>query len=107
MPSVKVCLWNIQNFGQPSGKYDGPNNGGSNNALRNRFVSRFVMRNQIDVLLIQEVQPRGVGSLADLVSKLNALCPVGQRDWAYSFCGCAITRVVFSFYFRNSTCLIN
>lgn len=90
MPSVKVCLWNIQNFGQPSGKYDGPHNGGSNNSLRNRFVSRFVMRNQIDVLLIQEVQPRGEASLADLVTKLNALCPVGSRDWAYSFCGCAI-----------------
>jgi len=87
VPSVKVCLWNIQNFGQPSGKYDGT---GVNNALRNRFVARFIVRNNIDVVMIQEVLPGAENALADLTAKLRALCPVGQRDWAYSFCGSAI-----------------
>jgi hypothetical protein len=87
VPSVKVCLWNIQNFGQQSGKYDGQ---GVNNGLRNRFLARFIMRNNIDVVMIQEVMPSAQYALDDLATKLRALCPVGQKDWVYSFCACAI-----------------
>ncbi|MEO6700519.1 MAG: hypothetical protein ABI140_11635 [Jatrophihabitantaceae bacterium] len=88
MPSVKVCLWNIQNYGQPSGKYNGRL--GNANELRNRFLSRFLQSNAIDVLMIQEVMPNAQAALTDLVARLNALYPVGQRDWRYSWCGCAI-----------------
>jgi len=87
VPSVKVCLWNIQNFGQVSGKYDGQGHSG---ALRNRFLARFIMRNNLDVVMIQEVMPSARYALDDLVTKLNALYPPLQRDWAYSFCACAI-----------------
>jgi len=87
MPAVDVCLWNIQNYGQNSGKYNGT---GANNALRNRFIAAFVVEHQIDVLMIMEMQPGMQAALADLVTKLNAAYPAGQKDWAYSYCGCAI-----------------
>jgi hypothetical protein len=87
MPQVDVCLWNIQNYGQDSAKYNGT---GTNNALRNRFIAAFVVEHQIDVLMIMEMQPGMQAALNDLVSKLNAYCAVGQKDWAYSYCGCAI-----------------
>jgi len=88
MPRVDVCLWNIQNYGQDSGKYNGT---GTNNALRNRFIAAFVVEHQIDVLMIMEMQPGMRGTLKDLVRKLNAAYPApADKDWAYSYCGCAI-----------------
>lgn len=88
MPVVDVCLWNIQNYGQDSGKYNGT---GTNNELRNRFIAAFVHEHQIDVLMIMEMQPGMRAVLRDLVTKLNALyVAAGDKDWAYSFCGCAI-----------------
>lgn len=88
MPVVDVCLWNIQNYGQDSDKYNGT---GTNNALRNRFIAAFVHRHQIDVLMIMEMQPGMNAALVDLVTRLNALYHgAGNKDWAYSYCGCAI-----------------
>ena len=88
MPVVDVCLWNIQNYGQDSGKYNGT---GTNNSLRNRFIAAFVVEHQIDVLMIMEMQPGMNAALRDLVTKLNALyVGAGNKDWAYSYCGCAI-----------------
>jgi len=87
VPQLDVCLWNIQNYGQASGKYDGT---GANNALRNRFIAAFVVEHQIDVLMIMEMQPGMNAALADLVTKLNAAYTPANRDWAYSYCGCAI-----------------
>jgi hypothetical protein len=88
MPQVDVCLWNIQNYGQDSGKYNG---NGTNNALRNRFITAFVVEHQIDVLMIMEMQPGMNAALADLVTKLNAAyAGAANKDWAYSYCGCAI-----------------
>lgn len=97
MKRVKVCLWNIQNYGQSAGKYnasgDDYNLPGFDNALRNRFIAAFVDRHQIDVLMIMEVQPSCArASLSDLVSKLNAASTEERdKDWAYSYCGCAIS----------------
>jgi len=83
-----VCLWNIQNYGQDSGKYNGT---GANNSLRNRFIAAFVVEHEIDVLMIMEMQPGMQAALADLVTKLNAAyAGAGNKDWAYSYCGCAI-----------------
>ena len=87
MPSVKTCLWNIQNYGQTQGRYDGLGADGSND-LRNQFVARFVDHHEIDVLMIQEVVTAGQQALADLVTKLNARYT--RPDWAYSFCASAI-----------------
>ncbi|MDQ2837148.1 MAG: hypothetical protein M3Y42_06055 [Actinomycetota bacterium] len=86
MVDVKVCLWNIQNYGQDSDKYNGT---GTNNELRNRFIAAFVFQHDIDVLLIEEMQPGQDAALADLMAQLDALYP-GNPDWAYSYCGCAI-----------------
>lgn len=91
MPSVKVCLWNIQNYGQEASKY----NGGRvyvANSLRNGFIARFVQQNRIDVLMIQEVCASPASALANLVSKLNALYPDDDQDWRASWCGSAIAR---------------
>lgn len=88
MPAVDVCLWNIQNYGQVSGKYNGA---GANNALRNRFIAAFVVEHRIDVLMIMEMQPGMQAALADLVTKLNAAyVGAANKDWAYSYCGSAI-----------------
>src|SRR6185437_13652420 len=83
--TVDVCLWNIQNYGQKSGKYDGR---GKANALRNAFIVAFVVKHGIDVLMIMEVQKDGEAALQDLVTQLNAAHE--DEDWAYSFCGSAI-----------------
>jgi hypothetical protein len=87
VPQLDVCLWNIQNYGQVAGKYNGT---GTNNALRNTFIAAFVVQHQIDVLMIMEMQPGMDAALADLVTKLNAAYTPANRDWAYSYCGCAI-----------------
>jgi hypothetical protein len=89
MPNVKVCLWNIQNYGQESGRYNGAGLA-VGNALRNRFIARFVHANAIDVLLIQEVNQAPETALKDLRTQLNALYAAGQRDWRVSWCGSAI-----------------
>jgi hypothetical protein len=90
MPDVKACLWNIQNFGQDSPKYNGTNVKNKSNSMRNEFISRFVHANAIDVLLIQEVSSTPLNALTDLCSKLNALNLLADRDWCYSYCGSAI-----------------
>lgn len=93
MPTVKACIWNIQNYGQSSPKYNGEGRFfmAFDNAMRNRFIARFCRKHAIDVLMIQEVSETGAGgSLADLQAKLNAVYPEGERDWAYSWCGSAI-----------------
>jgi len=90
MPDVKVCLWNIQNYGRIAPKYDGPTQVGGN-ALRNEFIARFVRRHEIDVLMIQEVQITPKRALDDLLSWLNMLYPRGFRDWGYSSCGSTIS----------------
>ncbi|HJV41709.1 endonuclease/exonuclease/phosphatase family protein [Caulobacter sp.] len=88
MTDVKVCLWNIQNFGQPTPRYDGLRFALGND-LRNKFIARFVKHYAIDVLLIQEAQLDSQAALADLQRKLNAVHD-DKKDWAYSWCGSAI-----------------
>lgn len=92
MPSVKVCLWNIQNFGQNSEKYNGYDVTDRANTMRNAFVARFVHANAIDVLLIQEVSSSATAALTDLQGQLNALNAGGTQDWCFSWCGSAIAR---------------
>ncbi|HEV7599191.1 MAG TPA: hypothetical protein VGO49_02910 [Bradyrhizobium sp.] len=89
MPSVKVCLWNIRDYGQVAPKYDGSGYI-VGNSLRNQFIARFVKRKNIDVLLIQECTKSAEVSVDDLARKINALYPGGQRDWCYSVCGSTI-----------------
>ena len=92
MPNVKVCLWNIQNFGQNSEKYNGYDVTDRANTMRNAFVARFVHANAIDVLLIQEVSSSATAALTDLQGQLNALNAGGTQDWCFSWCGSAIAR---------------
>jgi len=89
MPSVKVCLWNIQNYG--SGAVNA--RWGANSALRNRFIAAFVVQQQIDVLMIMEVSRKAEPSLHDLAVQLNANPVGGVADWVVSFCGSAITNL--------------
>ena len=86
MPSVKVCLWNIQNYGQESRKY-----GGFTNRLRNRFIANFAVKHEIDVLFIQEVDQEPHDALFDLRTYVNWLYPdEDDQDWRASWCGSAI-----------------
>ncbi|HJV41708.1 endonuclease/exonuclease/phosphatase family protein [Caulobacter sp.] len=89
MVDVRVCLWNIQNFGQSTPRYDGVYHV-NGNAMRNQFIARLVRQHNIDVLLIQEAQADSLTALADLQRKLNALHTT--KDWAYSWCGSALAR---------------
>ena len=86
MPDVKVCLWNIQNYGRSNLKY------GDDEDLRNRFIAAFVKANAIDILLIQEVSSDPRAALGNLQLKLNAKYRGRgeKQDWSYSYCGCAI-----------------
>lgn len=89
MAEVKVCLWNIQNYGQAAKRYDG-NNPVSSNGLRNQFIARLMRQLDIDVLMIQETQTSVRQSLIDLQQRLNAVH--APTDWAYSACGSAIAK---------------
>lgn len=86
MPSVKVCFWNIKNYG--GGDTDFLY--GTNSNLRNRFIRDFVRSQEIDVLLIMEVSSNAQASLHNLGDWLNKNLQGGNRDWALSFCGSAI-----------------
>ncbi|HEX8723276.1 MAG TPA: hypothetical protein VF736_21845 [Pyrinomonadaceae bacterium] len=83
MPSVKVCLWNIQNYGGG----DGTAKWGADSHIRNLFIRDFVRDQQIDVLLIMEVSPYAQTSISDLMTTLNGGIAAPHRDWCYSFCG--------------------
>lgn len=87
MPTVKVCLWNIQNYGAPNA-----NKWGADSDLRNRFISGFVLANDIDVLLIMEVLSNARESLRDLRRWLTGGLADADADWAVSFCGCCLFR---------------
>jgi hypothetical protein len=88
MPTVKVCLWNIQNFGfgDVARKWD------SNSNLRNRFIKDFVRSQKIDVLLMMEMAEGGRRSLSDLLSTLNMGRDSTLTDWAVSYCGSALSK---------------
>ncbi len=88
MPPVKVCLWNVQNYGSADG---GPSaiKFGSNDELRNRFIATFIRQEKIDLLMMMEVAATAAPSLIDLLEKLNV---GGVNDWAFSFCGSALER---------------
>ena len=88
MPNVKVCLWNIQNYGQVAPKYDGTGYI-AGNALRNQFIARFLREHDIDVLMIQECGLFASEAITDLQRKANAL--YDTKDWAYSICGSTIS----------------
>ena len=64
MPVVDVCLWNIQNYGQDSGKYNGT---GTNNSLRNRFIAAFVVE-QAEGHELQWYATQEIGPLLELSS---------------------------------------
>jgi hypothetical protein len=87
---VKVCAWNIQNYGagNPAFKW------GAASDLRNRFIADFANANDIDVLLVQEVSVRADASLRDLVRRMNRVMPAGH--WAGSFAGSALTKYASS-----------
>ncbi|HEU5135466.1 MAG TPA: hypothetical protein VFU13_10025 [Steroidobacteraceae bacterium] len=87
MTEVKVCLWNIQNYG--SG--DVSMKWGPDSDLRNRFITDFIRAEEIDVLLIMEMSTTGEPSLSDLVSTLLS-GKDGMPDWAASYCGSALAR---------------
>jgi hypothetical protein len=87
MPRVRVCIWNIQNYGT-----ENPTKWGPASDLRNRFIRAFVRDQQIDVLLVQEVSENGGASVRDLILWLVGAGAAAQDDWAESFCGSALTR---------------
>jgi len=84
MPTVRVAIWNIQNYGagNPARKW------GANSALRNQFIALAVRQLNVQVLFIQEVSVNALPSLQDLATRLNV---GGVTDWAVSFCGSALT----------------
>jgi hypothetical protein len=90
MPSLKVCIWNIQNYGSLGGsrstaKY------GVDSTMRNRFIRDFVRQKQIDILLIMEVSSNAQASLQDLMRKLNGPpLAAPTKDWCYAFCGSSL-----------------
>lgn len=88
MPSMKVCIWNIQNYGaaSPWKKY------GESSKLRNQFIAKFLNVHQVDVLLVQEVARHGKASLVNLARTLNGGVPTANKDWVFSFCGSAFAR---------------
>lgn len=84
---LKVCLWNIQNYGTFSIKY------GGSNSLRNQFIADFCARYKIDVLMIEELQEANADAvLADLVTKLRPTA--ADPQWHFSWCGCALKETV-------------
>lgn len=84
MPTVRVAIWNIQNYGagDPTRKW------AANSDLRNEFIALAVRQLNVQVLFIQEVSVNALGSLQNLATKLNV---GGVTDWAVSFCGSAVT----------------
>ncbi|HEU5135467.1 MAG TPA: hypothetical protein VFU13_10030 [Steroidobacteraceae bacterium] len=87
MPSVKVCVWNVQDFGWGNVAL----RWGADSDLRNRFITSFVRSQKIDVLLIMEMTTTGAPSLLDLM--LTLTFGKGQpTDWAVTSCGSALTR---------------
>lgn len=86
MPTVKVCLWNIQNYGSGTiGTKWGPDSD-----LRNRFIRVFLRHQQIDVLMIMEPSTNSVASLRDLTLWLNGNLPNADADWCVSLTGSAL-----------------
>lgn len=85
MPSVKVCIWNIQNYG--AGK---EHKWGKDSNLRNYFIREFVRQQKIDVMLIMEASGKAGPSLLDLLRRLNGGLGPTDCDWALSLCGSAL-----------------
>lgn len=86
MPSVAVCLWNLQNYG--SGFVD--RKWGADSGLRNRFIRAFVRQQGLDVLLMMEPGAFSEGSLRSLARWLNGDVPAADADWCVSLCGSAL-----------------
>ncbi|HEX8904517.1 MAG TPA: hypothetical protein VF771_06730 [Longimicrobiaceae bacterium] len=86
MPTVKACLWNIQNYG--SGTI--ATRWGDDSDLRNRFIRTFVRDQQIDLLLIMEPGIFSLPSLRDMALWLNGGLPDVDADWCLSLTGSAL-----------------
>lgn len=87
MPTVNVCLWNLQNYGGGNALLKW----GVDSDLRNRFLRRFLASQQISVLLVMEAGTNSDPSLRNLVQWLNGELPANEADWCASLCGSAIT----------------
>lgn len=86
MPTVKACLWNIQNYG--SGTIQ--TKWGPDSDLRNRFIRNFLRDQQIDVLMIMEPGAFSLASLRDMTRWLNGGLPAADADWCTSLTGSAM-----------------
>jgi hypothetical protein len=87
MPTVKVCLWNVQNYGTGTVRWKW----GADSDLRNRFIDRFLGGQRIEVLLMMEAGAFSDASLRDLALWLNAGLDGVDADWCLSLCGSALT----------------
>jgi hypothetical protein len=83
VPKVKVCIWNVQDYGTLA-----PDRLGRNGQIRNNFIATFLKHEEIDVLMMMEVR---AGSNASLQNLLQALRKGISNDWAFSRCGSALT----------------
>lgn len=81
--AVKVCIWNVQNYGEPVSRA-GRGKHGPGNERRNQFIATFVRQTQIDLLFLMEMFPTAGASLIDLLGALNS---GGTTDWAFDLCG--------------------
>ncbi|HEX8745106.1 MAG TPA: endonuclease/exonuclease/phosphatase family protein [Thermoleophilaceae bacterium] len=90
MASVKVCLWNVQDYGSNPILANWISKWGADSDLRNRLIRDFVRSHDIDVVLLMEVKESAALALANLRQKLNAGLENKDRDWCSSFCGSAL-----------------
>ncbi|HEX8904518.1 MAG TPA: hypothetical protein VF771_06735 [Longimicrobiaceae bacterium] len=88
MPTMNVCLWNLQNYGGGNVALKW----GADSDLRNMFLRRFLASQRIGVLLVMEAGTNSEQSLRNLVRWLNGELDDHEADWCGSLCGSAVTR---------------
>jgi hypothetical protein len=86
VPKVKVCIWNVQNYGSADAEAAGIKYG-PENVRRNEFIAAFVRQQQIDVLMVLEAFATSALSLRCLLRELNT---DPRRDWAFCLCGSSL-----------------
>jgi hypothetical protein len=86
---VRVCFWNIQNYGAGGGANSTMHaKWGANSALRNQFIAALMASMKVDVLWIMEASSGSDGSLQNLVDQMNTAYKA--EDWAMALAGCGL-----------------
>lgn len=91
MGQVKLCLWNVQNYGGAVGDSAAARRYGPANQLRNEFIAQFVKQQGIELMMMMEAQDTAGDSLQDLLQRIGAA--TGAQDWMFAACGSALAAV--------------